>query len=359
MTAEQVNTRAQSKPEEILLQLASEHGLHVSLRSASVPEWDQVLEQATYVPVFYSHAMLDYQGAYYSGEGSAWQDCSLVLFNDRKACAVWPLSLAFDGLQWRLSSAGDAILGPLFSQRLSNKSVKSLVTACHALLNAFAAQMECDALYQESFRDSLGLSEWYSRVVQDARPKAVRHDLYIDLRPDLNEIRGHFRKSYKPLISSGEKLWKVTVCRDYEPAVWEEFRLLHLAVAGRATRSLQSWDAQLQAIATRAAFLVYLRDPEGRMVGAGLFHVTRDEGVYAVAAYDRALFDKPLGHVVQYHAILEMKNRHLRWYRLGSRVFPGDEPQPSAKELSIADFKQGFASHMFPRIELHKAFIQA
>lgn len=68
MTAEQVNTRAQSKPEEILLQLASERGLHVSLRAASLPEWDQVLEQAAYVLVFYSQAMLDYQGAYYSGQ---------------------------------------------------------------------------------------------------------------------------------------------------------------------------------------------------------------------------------------------------------------------------------------------------
>jgi len=141
--------------------------------------------------------------------------------------------------------------------------------------------------------------------------------------------------------------------------VWDEFRLLHLAVAGRATRSLQSWDAQLQAIAAQAAFLVYLRDPDGRMVGGGLFHISRDEGLYAVAAYDRALFDKPLGHVVQYQAILEMKNRHLRWYKLGSRVFPVDEPPPSAKELSIAEFKQGFASHVFPRIELYKACNQA
>lgn len=359
MTQEQAIIPAQLRAEELLLKLASEHGLHVSLRGKSIPEWEQVLEHAAYVPVFYSHAMIDYQGAYYSGQGSVWQDCSLVLLNDRKPCGVWPLSLAFDGQRWHISSAGDAILGPLFSRQLTNKSIKSQVTACNAFLNAFATHMGCDILHQESFRDSAGLSEWYLRAVQEASPKAVRHDLYIDLRPDLSEIRSHFRKSYKPLISSGEKLWQVAICRDYEPTVWDEFRLLHFAVAGRATRSLQSWDAQLQAIAAQAAFLVYLRDPEGRMVGGGLFHITRDEGLYAVAAYDRELFDKPLGHVVQFHAILEMKKRHLCWYKLGSRAFAHDDPQPSAKELSIAEFKQGFASHVFPRIELHKAYSQA
>lgn len=84
------------------------------------------------------------------------------------------------------------------------------------------------------------------------------------------------------------------------------------------------------------------------MVGGGFFQVTRDEGVYAVAAYDRALFDKPLGHAVQYRAVEEMKNRGIRWYKIGARPYPGDQPPPSAKELRIAEFKQGFASHIFP-----------
>jgi hypothetical protein len=71
VTLEQVNTLAQSRADEMLLQLASEHGLHVSLRATSAPEWEQVLEQVAYVPVFYSQAMINYQGAYYSGQGFA------------------------------------------------------------------------------------------------------------------------------------------------------------------------------------------------------------------------------------------------------------------------------------------------
>ncbi len=87
----------------------------------------------------------------------------------------------------------------------------------------------------------------------------------------------------------------------------------------------------------------------GQMVGGGFFSTSRDEGQYSVGAYDRSLFDKPLGHVVQYRAIEEMRGRGIRWYKLGARPYLSDIPIPTDKEMSISDFKQGFASHIFPR----------
>ena len=99
-----------------------------------------------------------------------------------------------------------------------------------------------------------------------------------------------------------------------------------------------------------AAFFVYLRDPsDQRMVGGGLFQITRDECVYAVGAYDRDLFDKPLGHVVQYSAMEKAIALGLKWTKIGYRPFPGDLPAPSGKEISIGEFKQGFSTHTFPR----------
>jgi len=69
----------------------------------------------------------------------------------------------------------------------------------------------------------------------------------------------------------------------------------------------------LEDIGNQNAFSVYLRDTEGAMIGGGFFNFTRDEGVYSVGAYDRSLFDKPLGHVVQFRAIEELKSRGIRW----------------------------------------------
>ena len=80
--------------------------------------------------------------------------------------------------------------------------------------------------------------------------------------------------------------------------------------------------------------------------------MTRDESLYGVGAYDRSLFDKPLGHVVQFRAIQELQNRRIRWHKLGARSYPSEQPPPTSKELTIGDFKQGFATHLLLRYEL-------
>jgi lipid II:glycine glycyltransferase (peptidoglycan interpeptide bridge formation enzyme) len=84
------------------------------------------------------------------------------------------------------------------------------------------------------------------------------------------------------------------------------------------------------------------------MIGGGFFICSRDESVYMVGAYDRSYFDKPVGHVIQFHAIKEMQNRGLVWYNIGERIFANDEPAPSVKEISISKFKSGFSTHVFP-----------
>jgi lipid II:glycine glycyltransferase (peptidoglycan interpeptide bridge formation enzyme) len=67
-----------------------------------------------------------------------------------------------------------------------------------------------------------------------------------------------------------------------------------------------------------------------------------------VGVYDRKLFELPLGHLVQYSAIKEMKRRGLRWYKLGSMALPHLKSDLSEKEISISHFKEGFATHFIP-----------
>jgi FemAB family protein len=193
------------------------------------------------------------------------------------------------------------------------------------------------------------MSEWHDQSMRRGARAFLQHELYVDLGLGIDEIKAHFRKSYKPLISSGLKMWRVEALPGPNATLWDQFRALHLKVAGRSTRSADSWRLQEQAIVAGDAFLISLMDQNHDMVGGGFFNITRDEGAYAVGAYDRSLFDKPLGHVVQFRAIEEMKRRGLRWYKIGLRPYPADDPTPTDKELSIGEFKDGFATHIFPR----------
>lgn len=332
-----------------------EAGLQAAFRQADPEAWTSVMARIAYMPVAYSAAMIDYQLTYFQGAGRDVCDASVILYFDNRPCAIWPLSL-MRVESWRIGSNCGAVLPPLFVRDFAVKSVKSMNAACIDFLDGFARAHQAEEWGSvEPFADCLGLSDWHDRIMQRGGRVAIKHDLFVDLTLDLAAIKSGFRKSYKALISSGQKLWRVFVLDGQGADVWEEFRTLHREVAGRVTRSAESWERQYEAILAGAAFLVYLRDDSRRMVGGGLFHVTRDEGLYAVAAYDRSLFDKPLGHVVQFRAIEEMRRRGLRWYKIGARPYVSESPAPTAKELNIADFKQGFATHIFPMFELRNS----
>ncbi|MGZ9710863.1 FemAB family protein [Glaciimonas sp. GNP009] len=314
--------------------------------------WGRLESQSTSA----SASMIDYQHAYMRSAGLCIVDMSLVLLNDGKPCAIWPLTLTLDDISGKLSSLGAPVRPPAFVTNLSPRTVKKMTASALRFVLAIQKAISQETVHTEepiTPNAITGLSEWHQQWMSIGASVAVKHDLYVDLRLSLDEIRANFRKSYRSLISSGQKKWTVdamdNTCSNID--VWAEFKSLHRQVAGRVTRNDETWALQFQMIVQGEAILITLRDPasQNRMIGAGFFQLTRDEGLYSVAVYDRELFDQPIGHVVHQRAIELMKQRGLRWYRIGERCFPSDCPKPSDKEIDISFFKQGFASNLSPR----------
>jgi len=326
-------------------------------RLADPDGWAGVWRALPARPVAYSASMIDYQHAYLAGAaGWSLSDASLVLTNDGRPCGLWPLTLSAAAAS-ALTSQGEPIVQPLFADGTSPHTVKRIVTECLEWLGHAAAKLgqpdvRCCEDPRPGFADE-GLSEFYQQSCRrGAGPSHVRHDMYVDLRPDMEKIRAAWRKSYRPLATAGLRSWSVRLmdADALRRETWDAFRQLHLRVAGRETRPPCTWERQWRMIVEREALLIWLDDAQERMVGGGFFQLTDWEALYSVAAYDRDLFAKPLGHVVQAHAIEEFKRRGIRWYKLGALKFPGDHDEPSAKDLSIGMFKQGFASHLFAKI---------
>ena len=331
-------------------QAFAESGLDVVFRVNDPASWAETFDRLSFRPVNYLASALDYQLAYQRGHGGDWQEASCVLRRNNKAVAIWPLTVAErDGVAV-LSAQGMPVMPPLFVAECPALTRKKYTVDSLRIADRLAKRLGLSEWCSTpAFADGSDLGDWQLGAMRQGARCAIRHELYVNLRLTLAEIKSGFRKSFRSLVTSGERLWHVNILRaPGDATVWDEFRLLHAEVAGRVTRSLESWQSQRAALAADEGFLVVLRDAGERMVGAGYFMCSADEGAYAVAAYDRSLFDKPLGHVVQYRAIEELQRRGCRWYRIGTRCFPGDEPTPNAKELAIAAFKQGFASHVFP-----------
>ena len=315
-------------------------------------DWATVLVGARRVPACYTRALLGYQARYVRDAVDAYEDRSVVLYHDGRPAAVWPLSLARRGDVWAVGSQEASVRLPLFAATVPERTQKKMSASCLEFVQqtARALSAPCFKLTEPCTGDPLG--PLHRGAVELGAAIQVRHGLYVDLRLDLADIRARIRERYRSLINRASSLWNVDVVEGAAPEVFEEFRLLHLAVAGRATRSLATWELQRDALATGDAFLVTLRDPSGRLVGGGLFHLSRTDGLYAVGAYDRSLFDAPVSHAVQWKAIETMKRRGLLWYFIGLRPYPRDEPAPTPKELQLGHFKEGFATHVYPELEL-------
>jgi len=332
-------------------------GLNVALLQGSTL-WKNVYAQLDYQPVPYLLSSIDYQLEYQRGLEGSWNDFSCVIFSDKSPVALWPITISKKDGSVNLNSQGRELLPPIFIKDCPRKTIKVINASVQKLIGLLSNEIGTKKVISAPvFDGSLALTNWHSLSMKCGAKCHVRHDLYVDLSLSLEEIRSFFRKSYKSLVTSGQRLWSIEVLSfSITTEAWEEFRSLHLAVAGRATRSKESWDLQYRSVRQGESFVVTLRDVAGKMVGAGLFVTTRDEGSYAVGAYDRSLFDKPLGHIVQFRAIQEMKERGCLWYFIGRRFYLGDQTIPSEKELSISDFKEGFSTHIFPSFSLIQTF---
>ena len=355
MTAKTINMLVHTDTVSAALKAAE---LDAVARTDNLGDWEDVSDALLYQAVVYDSTTIDYRHAYFCSAGWTLQDASLVLRNDGKPCGLWPLTIGGPFGELCVSSAGASVLAPVFVPGLSSRTVKKICNRVISFLRELCAKLgvavpplEQDA---EPSSGSEGVSEWHQLLLGAGATTVVRHDLYVDLRSSMSAIRASFRKSYRPLINVGLANWFVFEQGQgsANELVWAEFKDLHRVVSGQSTRSDETWALQFKMMETGHAFLVGLRDPADlRLVGAGFFQCTRDEGLYAVAAYDRSLFAKPLGHVVQQRAIEIMKARGLRWYRLGERIYRQVHSTSTVKEVTISEFKQGFASHLFCRFQ--------
>lgn len=324
-------------------------------------QWNSVLEDFDYQPVQYQYSTIKYELAYQTGRGRQLNDLSCILLLDGDPVALWPLTVFSLDNRFDVSSQGGPLLPPLFIKSLPETSRRKITKKCVAFLNRLVTDYGITYLKtSEPFTPQVQLSDWHLLMMNMGAKCSVQHELIVDLTRTLAKIKASFRKSYKSLISAGARYWHINVLGpSIEKSTWAEFQDLHRKAAGRSTRSNESWDIQYAMLIKNEAFLVTLRNNAARLVGAGFFRHTGSEGTYAVAAYDRSLFEKPLGHVVQYAAIEELKRIGCQYYRIGRRPYSGENVSITQKELAIAYFKEGFATGVYPVFTLEMSFSPA
>lgn len=176
----------------------------------------------------------------------------------------------------------------------------------------------------------------------------------VDLSSDESAIWRGLRKSYKSLVNLGERMLRIEIM-EAASADWSgmnAFRELHIRVAGKETRSIDSWRRQFEWIQEGSAFLIlgWLND---ELVTAGMFTHTGSMCTYFSSASRRDLFDKPMFHALMWKGMVHAKAIGCRWFDINEKYFPNN-PVPECddtKLMSISDFKLGFGGALKPVVD--------
>lgn len=334
---------------KIFSKLLSEKKIHYSFLENSPDIWAKINSYAAYQPVEYTYDFFNYMCLYNTSES----DITIQVKEDNKVIGIWPLKV-LHGESTKLHSNFGYIYPPYFISGITGKRLRRIhEKLIHALQDMAGVLGLKELIFSDNSIETDRISIWHQVLKQTfVLNIEMKYQMCLGIENTVQEIRSNIRKSYRPLISKGSSLFNTNIMDDMnvETATWDEFRGLHRESSGGITRNSDTWEAQKQAIKNAQAFLCYSRCPHtNKFVGGAFIYKTRDEALYAVAAYDRSLFHLPIGHIIQYKTILYLKEKCINIYRLGPKSFQTDNPEPSEKELAISIFKSGFTSHYKPQ----------
>lgn len=275
--------------------------------------------------------------AHYNGD--AFRDLSFIVARGDDIKAIVPCALLNKVLTY--TTAG---IRAYYAQ-----DEKKLLRAIYENLLALAAKNTADNIIIDDPCISPEISFWgYESYKYNAVPTAILN-AEIDLTLTADDIHRGVRDSYRSLITQARKTLSITpvTTANVTPGIFDEFREFHARVAGRVTRPRESWDMQYEMVKSGCAELIMAHmEPHG-LVSASLFTDYADVTTYAVAVYNRDLFDLPLAHALVYDGIFRAKDRGQKRFFLGPLP---PENRASEKEISIARFKKGFCDR--PRLSL-------
>jgi FemAB family protein len=336
--------------------ILNKSGLNAEFRLDSENTWSSITKNGKNVPYLYMEHFVDYQAVHSNNLSSSLVDISLILFHDNLPCGVWPLMFDIDAKESLKSinnQYGGIVVPPLFINNFPKKSERKIIKACIDFLNNLLSISAGDSWRTYDVFLSGYVSQWHQIALENgAALNRVCYEMHLDISMPIDVIRKSIRKSYKPLVSAGLRKWTVSVMDQHCEDTWSKFRRLHKTVAGFITRPIDTWNIQHQAIASGNAFLVYVLNSDGIMIGGGYFDMSCHQCYYSVGSYNKQLFDQPIGHIIQYQAILTMKEKGRKMYYLGDRFYKKDLPFVTDKQVDISNFKQGFSSYIIPRVEL-------
>jgi hypothetical protein len=275
--------------------------------------------------------------------GEKFTDLTFLVVQDNKvqgyvACYV------IDG---KLTLPDGGIIIKLFD--INDKEKKQIYTKILDQLYCLGFQYKCKIIEIKNFLKLGYLSVLGDQLFNQKYQNKLTFAMEINYSGfNENNFHKNLRKSYKSLINWGKNELNVIYINknNLDLEHFKMFKDFHHKVAGRKTRSDESWWVQYEMVKKGFAELV-LAQYKGHLVAGSLFADYADTSIYFSGVYERNLFDFGLSHFSLYNGI-------CRSYERGntSKFFLGhfDAGIKDPKWYNVNFFKKGFCEELQPTI---------
>jgi len=173
----------------------------------------------------------------------------------------------------------------------------------------------------------------------------------IDLRKSDEVLWNELRRDHRRRISKVKEYLEISIYtqENITREIFDEYRLMHKKAAGRITRPLITFEKMYQWIRDGSAILVASKDKaKDKNVGFE-YHSIYKNNVYSFsAANDPDYSTFPVRHLIEWKAMLWMKEAGCKYYEIGPEYYPSFYNFPSDKEMNISSFKRGFGGFTMP-----------
>jgi hypothetical protein len=216
-------------------------------------------------------------------------------------------------------------------------------------ITLLARQYSCNEIIIQDNLINDGLSDLGNVLFNKKYHSNITYEMLIDYK-NFDEIsyRQKLRKSYKSLINWGKKNLEIILINTNNLSLEKflTFKDFHLKIAGKKTRSDDSWNIQYKMIEQGFGelALAYLKK---ELIAGSLLIDQNDVSIYFTGVYERELFEFGVSHYLLYQGICRSYERkNTSKFSLG--YFDTNIKDP--KWYNIQFFKKGFCERLVPTI---------
>lgn len=314
-------------------------------------DWAQIFKTLQIQKVEFLSDLIKYRFEYF--KFSKVIDYSMILYSDTQPIALMPIYVTpYKNKSTKFAPKN--LITPLFDTKNKKKRFQIYSQYLDLIYNIKKkhkikkVNFDIDCLYQ-------GDTEFMSFLLENEYKIESSKTIILTQIDSANPKNSKdYRKSYRSLINSNINNYDIRVLdhNNFDKNVWESFKILHLKVSGKKTRSDETWKIQQESIINKSAVLIYIKKKENYL-GFAFFFKTKTNALYSSAAYDIEQNKKiPIGHLIQDFAITYFSKNKISNYYIGFNE--NKKINENQKDKNLALFKKGFANRFSVLLTLSK-----